>query len=200
VGLVDDRPATAGTELLGYRVLGGREVLAHHERSAYAIVAIGAPDARAAWQAHLEDRGFRVATLVHPSAQIGREVWIGAGTVLMAGAIVNSGSRIGRGVIINTASSIDHDCEIGDFAHIAPGARLAGGVRVGEQSHIGIGAVVLQNRTVGPRAVVGAGAAVVRSVPEGVTVTGVPARPLPGRAPVPTAVPRPEPPRQTSVS
>jgi sugar O-acyltransferase (sialic acid O-acetyltransferase NeuD family) len=178
LGLIDDRPALAGTHLMGYPILGGREVLVGRDVPSHAVVAIGAPAARAAWQEHLEMAGFQLAVLVHPSAQIGREVAIGAGTVLMPGAIVNSGSRLGRGVIVNTGASIDHDCSIGDWVHIAPGARLAGGVQVGDRAHIGIAACVLQNRVVAEDAIVGGGAAVIASVPAGVTVAGVPARPL----------------------
>jgi sugar O-acyltransferase (sialic acid O-acetyltransferase NeuD family) len=185
VGLIDDRPALAGTDFMGYPVLGGREVLRRDDLPAHAFVAIGAPRARETWQKYLEERGVQMATLVHPSAQVGREVVLGGGSVLMAGAIVNSGSRIGRGVIVNTAASVDHDCEVGDFAHIAPGARLAGGVRVGARAHVGIGSCVIQNLGIGNDAVVGAGAAVVRAVPAGVTVVGVPARPLAARVPEP---------------
>jgi sugar O-acyltransferase (sialic acid O-acetyltransferase NeuD family) len=185
VGLIDEQPCLAGTALLGYPVLGGGELLHREDMPSHAIVAIGAPEARAAWQEHLEALGFQLAVLVHPSAQVGRDVRLGAGTVLMAGTAVNPGTRLGRGVIVNTGASIDHDCEIGDFVHVAPGARLAGGVRVGSQAHVGIGACVIQNVAIGAGAVVGAGAAVVRPVPDGLTVVGVPARPLPQRAPRP---------------
>jgi sugar O-acyltransferase (sialic acid O-acetyltransferase NeuD family) len=178
VGLLDDRAAMRGTTILGYPVLGGREVLETDAAPAHAVVAIGAAAARAQWQEHLEARGFQLAVLVHPAAEVGRDVQIGAGSVLMAGAIVNSGTRLGRGVIVNTGASIDHDCDIGAFAHIAPGARLAGGVRAGERVHIGIGSCVIQNRRLGADAVVGAGAAVVRDVAASTTVVGVPARPL----------------------
>jgi sugar O-acyltransferase (sialic acid O-acetyltransferase NeuD family) len=187
VGLVDEQPHLVGTALLGYPVLGGSDLLHREDVPSHAIVAIGAPEARAAWQEHLEALGFQLAVLVHPSAQVARDVRLGAGTVLMACTAVNPGSRLGRGVIVNTGASIDHDCEVGDFVHVAPGARLAGGVRVGSRSHIGIGACVIQNVTIGAGAVVGAGAAVVRGVPGGITVAGVPARPLPRRAERPPA-------------
>jgi sugar O-acyltransferase (sialic acid O-acetyltransferase NeuD family) len=186
-GLLDDRPGLAGTQFMGYPVLGGRDVLRRDDLPSHAFVAIGAPLARQAWQQYLEEHGYQIATLVHPSAQVGREVALDGGTVLMAGAIVNSGSHIGRGVIVNTAASVDHDCEVGDFAHIAPGARLAGGVHVGARAHVGIGSCVLQNIPVGDDAIVGGGAAVVRAVPAGVTVVGVPAQPLPARRREPVA-------------
>ncbi len=176
VGLLDDRTALRGTRLMGYPVLGGREVLDEPGAPSHAIIAIGAPRARSVWQEHLESRGFQLAVLVHPSAQIGRDVSIGAGSVCMAMVAINSGARLGRGVIVNTSASIDHDCEIGPFAHIAPGARLAGGVRIGDRAHVGINACVIQSRSVGADATVGAGAAVIRDVAAGSTVVGVPAR------------------------
>jgi len=61
---------------------------------------------------------------------------------------------------------------------IAPGAHLGGEVTIGEGVLIGIGATVMPQRRVGDWAVVGAGACVVEDVPDGVTVVGVPARPL----------------------
>jgi serine acetyltransferase len=79
-------------------------------------------------------------------------------------------------VIVNTKASVDHDCDVGDFVHIAVAATLAGTVQVGSEALIGAGAVVIQNLAVGSGSIVGAGAAVVRDVPAGVTVMGVPAR------------------------
>ena len=77
---------------------------------------------------------------------------------------------------MNTGATIDHECDIGECAHVAPGAALAGEVVVGEGALIGIGASVTPGRTIGAWAVVGAGAAVIRDVPDATTVAGVPAR------------------------
>jgi acetyltransferase-like isoleucine patch superfamily enzyme len=79
--------------------------------------------------------------------------------------------------VLNTACSVDHECRIGDFAQIAPGARIGGNTRVGEGAFIGIGASVIQGRYIGEWSTIGAGAAVVRDIPGGVIAYGVPARP-----------------------
>ena len=76
-----------------------------------------------------------------------------------------------------SSASVDHDCHIGDFAHISPGAHLAGAVTVGRSAHVGMGASVMPGVTIGEESVVGAGAVVIRDVPAGVTVVGVPAAP-----------------------
>ncbi len=188
-GVLDDAASAPGTAVLGYPVLGGREMLGRAGLPERAIVAIGMPAARGAWIAHLADKGFELPAIVHPHASVGRGVEIGWGSVVFAGAVVNSGTRIGRGVIVNTGASVDHDCELGDLVHVAPGAHLAGGVRVGERAHIGIGACVIQGLEIGADAVIGAGAAVLCSIASGTTAVGVPARPLRREQPVPQEPP-----------
>ncbi len=79
-------------------------------------------------------------------------------------------------MILNTSCSIDHDCSVGCFVHVSPGARLAGNVRVGDESWIGIGATVRQSIAISSKVMVGAGAAVVNDLPSGVTALGVPAK------------------------
>ncbi len=49
---------------------------------------------------------------------------------------------------------------------------------VGQGALVGIGATVMPGRSVGDWSVVGAGACVIEDVPAGVTVVGVPAKPL----------------------
>jgi len=100
----------------------------------------------------------------------------GASAVLLEHSHVGPGAVIGQGVIVNTSAVVEHDCQVGAFAHIAPGARVLGGARVGRDTLIGSGAVVLPGVVVGARVVVGAGAVVISNVPDGCVVVGVPGR------------------------
>jgi sugar O-acyltransferase (sialic acid O-acetyltransferase NeuD family) len=113
---------------------------------------------------------------VHPSAQVGQCVSVGDGTVVMAGAVINSGTRIGQHCIINTRASVDHDCVIDDFASIAPGATLGGNVHVGRFTAVSLGASIIHGVSIGEHTVVGAGSVVVRDLPSHVVAYGVPAR------------------------
>jgi sugar O-acyltransferase (sialic acid O-acetyltransferase NeuD family) len=175
--LVDDDPALWGEEVAGYTVRGGTgEVPGLIAAGAgRCIVAIGSNTARAAVAARLTGMGAVLVTSVHPAATVARSATLGGGTVLMAGAVVNSDSRVGENVIVNTGATVDHDCLIGDGVHIAPGAHICGGVTVGEGSLIGVGASVIPLRRVGRFATVGAGSAVISDVADGDTVAGVPA-------------------------
>ena len=140
------------------------------------VVAIGDNRLRLKLQQEASYVGFSIASVIHPSAQISRQVSIGEGSVVFANAVVNTGSSLGRSVILNTAATIDHDGVIGDAVHISPGAHLAGNVGVGEYAWVGIGAAVINGINIGPGATVGAGASVIRDVTTGQTVVGVPAR------------------------
>ncbi|MBE7010273.1 MAG: acetyltransferase [Ruminococcaceae bacterium] len=140
------------------------------------IVAIGHASIRKQIQAELEEKGARLATLIHPAAVLGSRVQIGQGSVVVAGAVIGPDVVIGKGVIVNTCSSVDHDCCIGDFSHISVGAHVAGTVSIGAESMIGAGAVISNNISICSKCVIGAGAVVVRNIDEQGTYIGVPAQ------------------------
>ena len=114
---------------------------------------------------------------IHPASTVSIELnQIGVGSVVMASAVINCGSKVGRHVIINTAASVDHECVIEDFVHISPNATLCGNVSVGEGAHIGAGATIIQGIHIGKWATIGAGAVVIRDVPDFAMVVGNPAK------------------------
>jgi len=124
----------------------------------------------------LDAAGVSSPILVHPRAWVGRNVALGPGTQVAAGAMVSTDVTVGRHVIVNQGSSVAHDVALDDFATLAPGVRLSGAVRVGEGADVGTGAVVIQGLTIGAWSICGAGAVVVSDVPANTTVVGVPAK------------------------
>lgn len=177
--LVDDDPSLKGKQVYSYEVIGGKDDLMRlaGNNVRRGLVAIGQNNARLRVANWLVNNGFTLITAVHPSAQIARGVTLGPGTVVMAGAVINSDAQVGENAIINTRASVDHDCVIDDGVHIAPGTTLCGSVHVGRESFICAGATVAPNITIGERVTVGAGATVIDNVGDGLTVIGVPARP-----------------------
>ena len=165
-GFIDDNPSV--DEQLGLPVLHSAESVDE------VIVSIGDNGMRKRVADRLRCK-FAKGT-VHPRAVVSQTVTIDAGSVVMAGAVINAGTVIGKHCVINTCASIDHECQIGDYVHIAPGAHLCGLIQVGEGTLIGAGASVIPCVKIGRWCTIGAGAAVVSDVPDGATVVGVPGR------------------------
>ena len=140
------------------------------------IVAVGNAAIRRRLQTGLAEQGLRVVSLVHPAAVVAGHVSIGAGTAVMAGAVINPYVSIGEGCIINTCASVDHDCVLEDYVHVSVGAHVAGTVHVGSATWIGAGAVVSNNIDITQECMIGAGAVVVRNLVQSGTYIGVPAR------------------------
>lgn len=179
-GLVDSDPGLSGTSVLGIPILGGDDVVTDFPPAEILLVdglgSVGLPLRRHRLFNRFKDLGYSFATVVHPSAVVACDVALGEGTQVMAGAVIQPGTRIGVNVIINTRASVDHDCVIGDHAHLAPGVTLSGGVQVGAGCHLGTAATVIQGVVIGAQSLVAAGAVVTCDLDAGAKVRGVPAR------------------------
>lgn len=175
--LIDDDISLKGQAIYSYTVLGGKPdlLISGIKRG---IVAIGNNRARSAVASWLTENGFVLISALHPAAQLARGVIVENGTIVMAGAVINSDAHIGRNVIVNTRASIDHDCIIGDGVHIAPGATLCGAVSVGPGSFVCAGSTIIPNLNIGSNVVIGAGATVISDIPDCVMVVGSPAKVL----------------------
>lgn len=179
LGFLDDlHPSRRHRPFCEHQILGGREQLQKIKEMGvkHFIFAFGDNFSRLKLSIFIKKKGFQLATAIHPQSIVAKDVEIGAGTVIMAGAVVNPESILRNNVIINTLASVDHECIIETGAHIGPGAHLAGHVSVGRGAWVGIGAVVAEGIKIGAGAIVGAGAVVFKDVPEGVLAYGTPAK------------------------
>ena len=114
---------------------------------------------------------------IHPSAVIDAFATIAAaGVMIAAHVVINPLAEVGTGVICNTGCIIEHECIVGDFAHIGPGAVLCGNVKIGAGTFVGANAVIKQGITIGKNAMIGAGAIVVKDVADSITVIGIAAK------------------------
>lgn len=93
-------------------------------------------------------QGWKAPPVRHSTAIVSESALMHAGSMALAGAVVQPGAEIGEASIVNTAAVVEHDSRIGRGAHVAPGAILLGGSSVGDGAMIGAGAVVLPGVTV----------------------------------------------------
>lgn len=161
-------------ECYGYKVLGNSSIANKIDGDVF--VAIGNSNIRKKMMENLSDRIFPI--LIHPSAIIANNIYIGKGSVVMAGAVINPDVCIGEGCIINTSCSVDHDCEIGNYCHVSVGSHLCGTVKLGNNIWIGAGSIISNNINICSDSFVGAGAVVIRDIVEKGTFIGVPAKKL----------------------
>lgn len=178
-GFVDDDKTSHGKTIDGVPVLGSisslPDLVAGHKIEA-AVIAIGDNRVRGELFRKMKGLGLKLKSAIHPDALIARDVEIGEGVVIAAGAVINVGTTVGDNVIVNTGAVIDHNNVIGDHSHISPGVSLSGGVRVGKYAHVGLGVTVVEHLHIGENATVGAGAVVLADVPANTTAVGVPAK------------------------
>ncbi|MDA9030969.1 acetyltransferase [Candidatus Pseudothioglobus singularis] len=100
---------------------------------------------------------YEIPILKSKYSIISKKSFIGKGSIVMHGAIVNCESEIGLNCIINSRSLVEHDVKIDNHAHIATGAILNGGVEIGEGTFVGSGTVVKQGVKIAENCVIGAG-------------------------------------------
>src|SRR5262245_17775637 len=178
-GFIDDNLPTkddASSAPAKLRVEGPtQEVIPQFVATHRFVVAIGDAATRRSFGEMVLAAGGELITLIHPSAVIAPDVKLGLGTVVLAGAIINTGTMIGRFAIVNTGAIIDHDNIIEDNVQIAPGCNLAGRVICRRDCFIGTGATILPRVVVGEGAYVAAGAIVIRPVKPHTLVAGCPA-------------------------
>jgi acetyltransferase EpsM len=126
----------------------------------------------------LVGEGRRLSRLIHPSAVVAPTAVVEAGCVVFPMVVVGAKAHVGEGTVLNRGALIGHHTAIGPYSFVGPGANVCGLVTLGTQAYIGAGAVVRDRVNVGEHAVVGMGAVAVKDVPAGITVVGLPARPL----------------------
>lgn len=102
------------------------------------------------------------------------------GIQISPGTDIGKGFYIGHwgGIVINANAKIGENCNIsqGVTIGVANGGKHPGVPVIGDRVYIGPGAKIFGNITIGNDVAIGANAVVTHSVPDGVSVGGIPAK------------------------
>lgn len=153
----------------------------HHEKMSFvvrdlepgikigsAIIAVGDPKTRQRLSEYvIRPQGFHY---LNPN------LYQTNGFIICPGTFITVNVSIGQYFIANLNVTVGHDCQIGDFVTISPGANISGNVNIGDRAYIGTGAVIREGINIGSDSIVGAGAVVVKDVDPGTVVVGNPAK------------------------
>lgn len=168
-----------GTIIAGLPVLGGDEWLLNYSGEISVVIGIGDGKLRKKLSnIYRRNSNIRFPNIVAPNACIGDTVRMGCGCIVTAQSVLTVEIQIGDFFISNLACTIGHDCKIGNYVTLFPGANISGGVMLEEGVSVGTGACILQGLSIGRDTFIGAGAAVVRNIPNDCVAVGVPAKPL----------------------
>lgn len=180
IGFVEANPDKVGTVVGEHSVVMSDDALTSYNHSLNVVIAIGNPIIIQTVVDKLQSNPrLSFPNLIHPTMLWNRDrIQIGQGNICCAGNIFTTDIRLGNFNIINLSSTYGHDAEIGSCNVINPGVNLSGFVKVGDCCLIGTGAQILERTRIGNKVVVGAGAVVTKDVPDGLTVVGIPAKPL----------------------
>lgn len=153
-GFIDD--FSTGEEIVGTY----QNILKKYSAEHFGIViAIGYNNLVARWQVYqkvLAD-GFFVPKLIHPRSYISNQSWLGIGTIVMAGVVVDLEVKIEDLCVLWPGVIVNHDSIIGANTFLSPNATICGSVSVGHSCFVGAGAIIVDHRKVPDKTFIKAG-------------------------------------------
>ena len=159
-----------GSSQFGYEVLstdsGLNELANQFEFALVALGQIHSPELRICLYEQSIAAGFIFPSIIAPSAYVSPSAKVGAGTIVMQGAILNAGVVVGDNCIINSGALLEHDSKFSDHCHISTGAILNGETSIGSGIFIGSGSVIKEGVSVGAGSLIGMGLALRHNLDE----------------------------------
>ena len=149
------------------------------ETDARFTLGVGSPLLRKSLFEKFISLGGIFTSTISPKATIGHYGnHIGKGCNIMSGTVITNDIQVADGCLINLNCTVGHDSNIGMFTELSPGVSISGNCTIGSYCNLGTNATVLPKVKLGNNVIVGAGAVVTKDVADGLTVVGIPAKPI----------------------
>lgn len=107
--------------------------------------AFGNNNLRVDWLNMLRNSGAQIATIIHPSAYIGKTAAIGEGTAVLPNAVINATAQVDCGCIVNFGAVVDHDVIIEKGVHLCINSVVKAYNRIAPFAKIEAGHVIMNN-------------------------------------------------------
>lgn len=120
--------------------------------------------------------GFKIPSLIDPSAIISNNVYISEGVQIFAGSILNNNVKVGINTVINTKSIIEHDSIVGDHVFLGPRVTLCGNSTIKNNVFLGACSCILPNIIINNNTIVGAYSLVNKEYKENTKLIGIPVK------------------------
>ena len=114
--------------------------------------------------------------VISPYAIFNDIIQIGTGSVICAGANFTTNIKMEDFVVVNLNATVGHDCHLGNYSSVMPGANLAGDVKLRECAFVGSGANILNGIEMAENSILGSGGVLTKSLKASKTAIGVPAK------------------------
>lgn len=140
------------------------------------VIANGEPKNRMVMAERVREKGYHLATVIHPLAMVSSHAKIGEGVFLQDYVCVSADAEVEDNVFVNGRTIIGHDVHVGENCQISSHVAIGGSSKIGNNVYIGLASAIRDHITVGQGAVISMGAIVMKNVSEERVVMGNPAR------------------------
>jgi sugar O-acyltransferase (sialic acid O-acetyltransferase NeuD family) len=173
VGFVDDNSRLWKQQIVGYTLLGGRDVLEELKsagRFDALVLSMATPTTthiRRRLYLELKSAGFEFANVIHPAAIISPSARLGENNVISAGTVISTGACIGDNNRISSLCNIEHHSSVGSHNFFGSHFVSGGAVSIGNDCVFGLNSCVESLLHIGNDVHVNSGALVLVDVPDG---------------------------------
>lgn len=120
--------------------------------------------------AQAKEKGYGIATFVHPRSGMSTDVEPGENCFIMNDVLIQPKVKLGSNVFVWSGALIGHHATVGDNCWVTSNASIAGVVTAGRNCFFAVNSTVANNVTLGERCFLGANSLVTKDLADGAVV------------------------------